>query len=418
MEGRRSRSGGAHPGGPILGRVPSPEPPAGLRLLPFYLGGFLGPFGSLVPVPMLPDLRDHFGVDSATISWAAISAYLLPMAGLLLVSGTIGERFGRSRVLRISLTIYLGASILVALAPSLETFLAARALQGATNAFFTPLLLASLAEMTPEAQLGRRIGAYSSFQAIGGAASPFVGGLAAEVDWRLAFVVTAVVTAVILVTSPGDRGGRAVERPPIRPLFARPLLALGLASFTTTAGPMAGTVLMGLKLRDVLDLDPGPAGLILGAGYAGPILLGPALGRLTDRYGARRCGAASAGAAGALMAAIGPLDAVPPVAAVWFIAGTVFALLTVALHRTAAVIVPENRGGALSAVLSFRFLGLAVGPLVWVPVLTSNVTAAFVGAGLLSLVTIAALLSATPAEPPRDGRPGPGRAEASAATPG
>ena len=397
----------------------SPEPgpgPTGLRLLPFYLGGFLGPFGTLVPVPMLPDLRDHFAVDSATISWA-ISAYLLPMAGLLLVSGTIGERFGRSRVLRTSLAVYLAASLLVAAAPGLAAFLVARALQGAANAFFTPLLLAGLADITVESRLGRRIGMYSSFQAVGGAGAPFVGGLAAEIDWRLAFVGTAAVTGLILVTSPGPSATVGVERPPIRPLLSRRLLALGLASLAVTAGPLGAQVLLGLKLRDVLGLDPGPAGLILSAGFIGPILLGPALGRLTDRFGARLCGTLATVGAGVVVALMGPIDSTPAVTVFWLAAGSLFALVTVVLHRVAAVIVPDNRGGALSAVLSFRFLGFAIGPLIWVPVLTSTVTGAFVGSALLGLVTVVALLSAVPPRPTTPPPPGP-RPGVEAATPG
>jgi MFS family permease len=357
---------------------------------------------------MLPDLREQFDVDSATISWT-ISAYLLPMAGLLLVSGTLGERFGRSRVLRASLAVYLVACILVAVAPSLPTFLVARALQGAANAFFTPLLLAALTDITPEDQLGRRIGMYSSFQAVGGAGAPFIGGLSAEIDWRVAFVVTAVITALILVSSPGSHGSTRTERPPIRPLFAPRLLALGLASLSITAGPLGAQVLLGLKLRDVLDIEPGPAGLILSAGFVGPILLGPSLGRLTDRFGPRWCGVLATIAVGLVVALMGPVDSTIALTVLWVLAGSLSALVTVVLHRVAAVIVPANRGGALSAVLSFRFLGFAIGPLIWVPVLTTDVNAAFVGSALLGLMTLAGLLSSVPARAPTP-ETGPGSA--------
>jgi MFS family permease len=369
--------------------------PTGLRLLPFYLGGFLGPFGTLVPVPMLPDLRDHFQVESATISWT-MSAYLLPMAGLLLVSGTLGERFGRERMLRASLVLYLGASLLVAAAPNLTAFLAARALQGLGNAFFTPLLLAGLADITPETILGRRIGMYASFQAVGGAAAPFVGGLAAEFDWRLAFLASAGFTAVILVSAPRGGSTGSADRPPVRPLLSPRLLALGVASFASTAGPLGAQVLVGFKIRDVLDIDPGPAGLILAAGFIGPALLGPTFGRLTDRYGARLCGTLATLAVGTAVALLGPAGPTALVAALWLVAGSLFGFVTVVLHRVAAVIVPVNRGGALSAVLSFRFLGLAVGPLIWVPVFDRSVDGAFLGSALLGLVTIVALLAAVP----------------------
>lgn len=394
------------PGGDTRPVSPAPGAPSGLRLLPYYLGGFLGPFGTIVPVPFLPDLRDHFGVDSAQVSWT-ISAYLLPMAGLMLVSGTIGERFGRSRVLRTTLTVYIGASILVAVAPGFGTFLAARSLQGAANAFFTPLLLASLADLTPEAELGRRIGMYSSFQAVGGAAAPFVGGLVAEIDWRLAFVATAIVTGFILASAPGPTPQTTVERPPIRPLFSGRLLALGLASLAATAGPLGAQVLVGFKLRDALDVEPGPAGLVLAGGLVAAALLGPSFGRATDRWGPRRCGMLGLTGVGVTVAAIGPVESLTTMTLLWLVAGALYGLVTVALHRVAAVIIPANRGGALSLVLSFRFLGLAIGPLIWVPVLTDSVSAAFAGSALLGLVSLVGLALAVP----------PGRSSAGARPP-
>ena len=60
--------------------------------LPFYLGGFMGPFGATVILPMFPELRRSFNVSSQAIGWG-FTAYLLPFALLLLVSGTLGERW-------------------------------------------------------------------------------------------------------------------------------------------------------------------------------------------------------------------------------------------------------------------------------------------------------------------------------------
>ena len=371
------------------------SPVGRIRLLPFYLGGFLGPYGTLIIVPMLPDLRDHFGVDSATISWG-ISAYLLPMAGLMLISGTLGERFGRFRVLRVSLAAYLGASVLVAVAPSLAFFLVARALQGAANAFFTPLLLAGLSDITVEGRLGRRVGMYTSFQSVGGALAPFAGGLAATIDWRWAFWSTAAVTAVVLASMPGDATGTTATRPPVRSLLSARLLALALASGVAAAGPLGVAVLVGFKIRDVMGLSATSAGLVLAGGYVGAVVLGPTFGRLLDRFGSRRCGTLSLLSVGALVAAMGPIGGGAQITVVYLLAGSLVGFVTVVLHQAAAVILPDNRGGALSLVLSLRFFGLAVGPLIWVPVLSRSITAAFAGAGLAAVVSLTALLGALP----------------------
>ncbi len=368
---------------------------AGLRALPYYLGGLLGPFGTLVIIPMLPELRDRFEVDSATISWG-LSAYLFPMAVLLLVSGTIGERFGRRRVLQISLVGYCAASLLVSLAPTLTLFLSARAAQGVCNAFITPLLIAGLADVTPEARLGRQVGIYTSFQAAGGGLAPFVGGLAAAVDWRLAFWGTAAVALVIVVfTPPGERRVGA-DRPPIRPLLSRRLLLLGLGSFAAAAGPIGAGILVGLKTRDVLDMSPEAAGLLLAGGNLGATMLGPAFGGLLDRYGARACGVGSTAVVSLLVAGLGATDGVIATAALYALAGSMFGFVIVVFQKVGASIVPENRGGALSAILSFRFVGHAVGPLLWVPVFQRSVEAAFIGSAGLGVITILAVLGSVP----------------------
>lgn len=374
--------------------------PAGseARTLPFYLGGFLGPFGTMVIVPMLPELRTHFAVSSSAVSWG-LSAYLFPMAALLLVSGTVGERFGRRRVLQVTLSAYTVASILASFAPNLGMFLALRAVQGSANAFITPLLIAGLADITPEAQLGRRIGVYTSFQAAGGGLAPFAGGLAGELDWRMAFWATAIVSVVVLVFAPPGESRTGVDRPPIRPLVARRPLLLGLGVLAAAAGPIGAGILVGFKTRDVLDMEPTAAGLLLAGGNIGAMLLSPLFGRLLDRYGARVCGVWSTAIVGAMVAGLGVTETVITTAALYAAAGSMFGFVIVVFQKLGASIVPENRGGALSAILSFRFVGHAIGPLLWVPVFERSVSLAFLGSALLGLVTIAAIVLVVPRRP-------------------
>ena len=104
----------------------------------------MGPFGTVVIVPMFPELRAEFDASSSAVS-LGFSLYLIPFALILLVSGTLGERWGRRRTVRGTYLLYAVASIGCALAPNLDVFIAARALQGVANAFITPLLLAGLA---------------------------------------------------------------------------------------------------------------------------------------------------------------------------------------------------------------------------------------------------------------------------------
>lgn len=376
-------------------------------MLPFYLGGFLGPFGTMIILPMFPELREHFGVSSSVISWG-FSAYLFPMAALLLVSGTIGERFGRRRVLRICFLTYVVTNLATAAAPNLAVFLAGRALGGAANAFITPLLIAGLAEVTEESHLGRRVGVYTSFQAAGGGAAPFVGGLAAAYNWRLAFVMTALVAALLALVPPPGKGRSGTARPPIRPLLSRRMLALAVASLTGAAGPLGIAVLVGFKIRDELGMSAATAGLLLAGGSLGGTLAGPFAGRLLDRKGMRWSSIVGGATLSTLGVVLGFTTNVASTAATFVLLGSTVTLLIAVLQKAGASAVPENRGGALSAVLSFRFAGHALGPVLWVPVFNRSVPAAFVGASALGIVTVAAFLFALPRSERRSTDPGGG----------
>src|SRR3954467_7654714 len=143
--------------------------------LPLYIGGVLGPFGGgggAVLVPPPPAAFD----PSPPGGGATIPAYLVPFAALQLVSGTIGERIGRRRVVRSGYITYAVLSALAAFAPGLGAFLVVRALQGSANAFLTPLLLAGLADEVPPRQIGRAVGTFAAVQTAAVAPAPPGGG--------------------------------------------------------------------------------------------------------------------------------------------------------------------------------------------------------------------------------------------------
>lgn len=362
--------------------------------LPLYLGGFLGPFGTMVVISIYPELRGSFGASTEAVNWA-FSGYMIPLALLLTVSGTIGERLGRRRVTQWTFVIYAVASLLCAVAPNLGLFLAARVLQGAANAFITPLLIAGLTEVTEPQRLGRAIGVYSSFQAAGGALAPFAGGLAAAVDWRLAFVLVGVVSLLLATRPPAGEPRRATAAPPIRPLLTRRMSTLWAASFTAAAGPIGLAVVVGLYLRDELQIGSTATGVVLLLGGAGGALMGPTWGRLLDAWGSRRVSVVSLTGVMVAAAPLGWITGSVTFAAAWMVAGGLIGFLVVNLQHLAAIAVPDNRGGALSSVLAFRFMGHALGPLVWIPVFGVDPKWAFAGATGVGLITLGALVVAT-----------------------
>jgi ACDE family multidrug resistance protein len=365
--------------------------------LPLYLGGLMGPFGAIVILPMFPELRESFNASSAAVSWG-FTIYLLPFAATLLVSGTLGERWGRRRTVRCTYLVYAVASAGCALAPNLWMFLGARAMQGVANAFITPLLVAGLAEVVSPALFGRAVGIYSSFQAAGGALAPVIGGLAADANWRWAFVGTGLM-AIVLATVPpqgepvpltSDASADTTSGPAFRDLLTRPMVILGVGVMAAAAGPIGINVLVGVTARDDLGLTGRQAGLVLLAGPVMAMLTGPLWGRLVDRFGARASGLTSAAASMVVAALLAFADTPISLAIMSGLSGALIGFVAVVVQVLAPTIVPSNRGGALSFILAFRFFGHGIGPVLWIPVLERNVQPAFFGAAALGIITLVA----------------------------
>src|SRR5260370_42172182 len=110
----------------------------------------LGPWGAGVVTAMLPQLGASLYTTRGGAA-ASLTAYFIPFAAAQLVSGTLGERWGRRRTVRTAYLVYLVSSLACALSPNLHVFLLGRGVLGVANAFITPLLLAGLADAVPRA---------------------------------------------------------------------------------------------------------------------------------------------------------------------------------------------------------------------------------------------------------------------------
>lgn len=346
----------------------------------------MGPFGTVIMVPMVPELRTQFSASTGAVA-LGYSLYLVPFAVMLLVSGTLGERWGRRRTVRATYVLYAIASLACVAAPTLSWFVAGRALQGVSNAFITPLLVAGLAELVPAERLGREVGIYSSFQALGGGLGPIVGGLAADTDWRLAFGCAAIISAALsLKPPPGEPRTTAVEVS-LRPLLTKRMILLGIAFMFAAAGPIGVAVLVGVAARDVLNMSGTSAGLVLLLGSAAAMVAGPLWGRLLDSYGTKVLGTGAAIVSMLLTAALA-FGTTPVVLGVlWVITATAVSAVVVVFQSVGPTIIPGNRGGALSFLLGFRFVGHALGPLLFLPLIGASTAVAFVLAASLGVVT-------------------------------
>jgi EmrB/QacA subfamily drug resistance transporter len=149
----------------------------------------------------LPSIgRDfHAGVDG--LQWV-VTGYLLTLAGLLLLGGALGDRYGRRRMFLVGVAWFAVASAVCGLAPNTSTLIIARGLQGVGGALLTPGSLAILQASFAPADRSRAIGAWSGFGGLAGAVGPFVGGyLIGAVSWRLIFFINLpLAVAVIAIT--------------------------------------------------------------------------------------------------------------------------------------------------------------------------------------------------------------------------
>ena len=375
-------------------------------LLPLYAGGMLGPLGTMIVTPMFPELRESFGVTTSAAS-LSVSVYLFPFAAFLLISGTIGERFGRRRVVRITFLVYAASSVLCALAPSFVPFLIGRALQGVANAFITPLLLAGLAEVVNPSQLGRTVGRYSSMQMLGSTLAPAIGGVAADFNWRYSMWAVAGIAALLSLRPPPGDPRPAYNPPPIRPLLSRRVLTIALAAFVAASGPMAATVLVGVKARDGLLMTATGAGMLIMVGNLVASSLGSFWGGMLDRVGLRRFGLGAATAALVVVFILGLAQSVGVFAAVWVITAIAVNIVTVVLQVLGSTTMPSNRGGALSLILAFRFAGFAVAPVVLVPLYTTQGDTAFVAMAAIGVAALLALMAAITVNAPASTAPAP-----------
>lgn len=151
--------------------------------------------GTIVNVA-LPRIGGELGASVAGLQWI-LDGYLLTLASLILVSGSLADRYGRRKVYLIGVVWFGLASLLCGLAPTWGLLVAARVLQGVGGALLTPGALAILESSFARGDRARAIGAWSGLSGIASAVGPFVGGALIEVwSWRLAFLVNLPVAAV------------------------------------------------------------------------------------------------------------------------------------------------------------------------------------------------------------------------------
>ena len=170
-------------------------------LLATILGSGIAALDATVVNVALPAIGKDFGASVAGLQWV-VTGYLITLAALILLGGSLGDLFGRRRVFVLGVVWFSAASLLSGLAVDLPMLIAARALQGIGGALLTPGSLALIEASFAPGDRGRAIGAWSGLGGIATAVGPFVGGyLVSAVSWRLIFLLNLPLAAAVLLAA-------------------------------------------------------------------------------------------------------------------------------------------------------------------------------------------------------------------------
>ncbi|MFD3539055.1 MFS transporter [Streptomyces sp. NPDC058662] len=160
------------------------------------LGSSMALLDSTVVNVALPRIGRDLGADLAVLQWT-VNAYLLTMAGLILVGGALGDRFGRRRIFVLGVVWFAVGSLLCGIAPNAGVLIAARALQGVGGALLTPGSLALIQGSIRSGDRARAVGLWSGLGGVGAAVGPFLGGwLVDGPGWRWVFLLNVPLAAL------------------------------------------------------------------------------------------------------------------------------------------------------------------------------------------------------------------------------
>jgi EmrB/QacA subfamily drug resistance transporter len=157
----------------------------------------------------LPRISVDLRAGTSGLQWV-VDAYVLVLAGLLLLCGSLGDRYGRKRMMTIGLIVFAGASSGAALSNSLGSLIAMRALQGLGAAMVLPATLSIITNVFPRHERGRAIAVWTAVGGVAVGLGPVVGGYLIDasgwssVFWLQVPVALAALAGMVIVPESRD----------------------------------------------------------------------------------------------------------------------------------------------------------------------------------------------------------------------
>jgi EmrB/QacA subfamily drug resistance transporter len=219
----------------------TPAQAAALATLCFVL--FLTFLDNTIVSVGLADIQDGLHASVTSLQWV-VNGYALTFASLMLAGGTLGDLFGRKKVMLGGVAVFCLGSVLAALAPNVDVLIVGRVVMGVGAAASEPGTLSVIRHVYPErATRADALGVWAAVSGLALALGPVLGGVLVGVaSWRaifwfnLAFGIVAFVMAARFVPETSDRASRRVD------VLGIVLVALALASasFAVIQGEVSG----------------------------------------------------------------------------------------------------------------------------------------------------------------------------------
>jgi EmrB/QacA subfamily drug resistance transporter len=203
-------------------------------LLVVCLGQFMVILDVSIVNVALPSIKDALGFSTNGLQWV-LNAYTLTFAGFLLLGGRAADLFGRRRMFFAGTLLFSGASLLCAVAPSSETLIAARAIQGIGGAIISPATLAIITTSFDEGPpRNRALGIWGAVGAIGATSGVLLGGILTDaLGWPAIFLINVPIGLAVVLFSGGlvPEGRRETENRHFD-LLGAVLVTLGMSALT------------------------------------------------------------------------------------------------------------------------------------------------------------------------------------------
>jgi predicted MFS family arabinose efflux permease len=359
----------------------------------------------MVVIPLGPQLRESLGIETRQFG-LAVSSYTFAAAIAGVVASPLVDRIGRRQAFLTIYTGFLVGTLLCGLAPTYWTLVAARVVTGAFGGILGGMALAIIGDVFPEERRGRATGTLmSAFSLASAVGVPFGLYLGMRFDWHVPFLLLAALGCPVLVMAAKvlpplrDHLGRSSHVHPLRALAETFTQANHLNAFALVAAMMFGGFAVISSLSFYLVGNVGLPKLKLPwvyvVGGCLTLVAAPLIGWMADRYGKLRVYRIVAPLSAVLMLVVTNLPAVSWVVAVAAAAAlmvTNAGRMVAAMAMVISSVVPEKRGGFMTANSSVQHLSTGLGALTGGGIVTLSADGRLHHFELVGLLAVAATL--------------------------